>query len=104
VDALVEVLAPDATSFGDGGGKAPSTPEPLVGDVRVAKALIGWGRKVRERGITHRRALVNGQPGLVFLNPDGTVRWVAALEIADGVVVAVRSILNPDKLTHVSGG
>jgi hypothetical protein len=26
---------------------------------------------------------------------------VAAFEIADGLVVAVRSILNPDKLAHV---
>ena len=26
----------------------------------------------------------------------------AALDIADGVVVAVRSVLNPDKLTHVA--
>jgi hypothetical protein len=26
---------------------------------------------------------------------------VAALEIADGVVVAVRSVLNPDKLAHI---
>jgi hypothetical protein len=26
---------------------------------------------------------------------------VTALEIADGVVVAIRSILNPDKLAHI---
>jgi hypothetical protein len=28
--------------------------------------------------------------------------WVSALEIADGVVVAVRSVLNPDKLAHLT--
>jgi RNA polymerase sigma-70 factor (ECF subfamily) len=100
-DGLVELLAADATVYGDGGGKAPSMPEPLVGAERVAKALIGWGRQARERGITHRPALVNGEPGLVFSDPDGRVRWVAALEILDGVVVAVRSILNPDKLARV---
>jgi RNA polymerase sigma-70 factor (ECF subfamily) len=50
----------------------------------------------------HRRALVNGETGLVFYDAGGRVVWVAALEIADGVVVAVRSILNPDKLGHVS--
>jgi hypothetical protein len=87
--------------FGDGGDKAPAVPVPLVGAERVAKALIGWGRQAHERGIVHRRALVNGQPGLVFHDPDGAARWVAGLEIADGVVVAVRSILNPDKLGHV---
>ena len=102
VDALVEVLAPDATVFGDGGGKGPGMPAPLVGAERVAKALIGWGRQARERGLTYRRALVNGDPGVVFYEADGSALWVAALEIADGVVVAVRSVLNPDKLGHVA--
>ncbi len=101
-EALVELLAADATVHGDGGGKAPSVPVPLVGAERVAKALIGWGRQARERGVVHRRASVNGEPGLVFYGPDGRALWVAALEIADGVVVAVRSILNPDKLAHLS--
>jgi DNA-binding beta-propeller fold protein YncE len=49
----------------------------------------------------HRPAPVNGEPGLVFYDPDGHPVWVSALEIADGVVVAIRSILNPDKLDHV---
>ncbi|MGH3052451.1 MAG: RNA polymerase sigma-70 factor [Gaiellaceae bacterium] len=102
-DGLVELLAPDATVFGDGGGKAPAVPVPLVGAERVAKALIGWGRQAHERGFTHRRARVNGEPGLVFYDVDGHALWVAALEVADGVVVAVRSVLNPDKLAHVPG-
>jgi RNA polymerase sigma-70 factor (ECF subfamily) len=74
---------------------------PLVGAERVAKALIGWGRQAREHELTHRPALVNGEPGLVFYEPGGHALWVAALEIADGVVVAVRSVLNPDKLAHI---
>jgi RNA polymerase sigma-70 factor (ECF subfamily) len=101
-DALVEWLAPDAAIHGDGGGKTPSVPVPLVGAERVAKALVGWGRLAQERGLAHRRVSVNGEPGLVFHGPDGRAVWVAALEIADGVVVAVRSVLNPDKLTHVA--
>ncbi|HWM12978.1 MAG TPA: sigma factor-like helix-turn-helix DNA-binding protein, partial [Gaiellaceae bacterium] len=100
-DALVEVLAPDAIVFGDGGGKAPSVPQPLVGAERVAKALIGWGRQARALGYDYRPAVVNGDPGMVFYDPEGTAIWVAALDIAEGVVVAVRSVLNPDKLTHV---
>jgi RNA polymerase sigma-70 factor, ECF subfamily len=98
--ALIDLLAADATVHGDGGGKAPSVPVPLVGAERVAKALIGWGRQARERGITHRRAVVNGEPGLVFSEEERAI-WIAGLEIADGVVLAVRSILNPDKLTHI---
>jgi len=100
-DSLVEILAADATVYGDGGGKAPAIPAPLVGAERVAKALIGWGRLAHEHGLTHRSARVNDEPGVVFYDPDGQVRWVAGLEIAEGVVVAVRSILNPDKLQHL---
>jgi RNA polymerase sigma-70 factor (ECF subfamily) len=102
-DGLVELLAPDATVYGDGGGKAPSVPVPLVGAERVAKALVGWGRQARDTwGLVHRPALVNGDPGIVFHDASGRVTWVGALEIADGVVVAVRSILNPDKLRHLT--
>jgi RNA polymerase sigma-70 factor (ECF subfamily) len=100
-EALVELLAADVTVYGDGGGKAPSVPVPLVGAERVAKALIGWGRQARERGVTYRATLVNGDPGVVFYDPSGRPVWVTALEIADGVVIAVRSVLNPEKLTHV---
>ena len=100
-ESLIDLLAPDATVYGDGGGKAPSVAEPLVGAERVAKALVGWGRQAVRHGLRHRRALVNGEPGLVFSDADGRARWVGALEIADGAVVAVRSILNPDKLAHV---
>ena len=102
-EGLVELLAADATVHGDGGGKAPAMPVPLVGTERVAKALIGRGRQARERGLVHRPALVNGDPGVVFYDPAGAPLWVSSLEIADGVVVAVRSVLNPDKLAHLSG-
>jgi RNA polymerase sigma-70 factor (ECF subfamily) len=67
----------------------------------VAKALIGWGKQAVAGGYTHRAATVNGEPGLVFYAPDGRPAAVEVLEIADGVVVAVRSVLNPDKLERV---
>jgi RNA polymerase sigma-70 factor (ECF subfamily) len=101
-DALVAVLAPDATVYGDGGGKAPAIREPLVGALRVAKALIGWREMAIERGVTYRAAMINGEPGVVYRWPDGTVAAVQELEIADGVVVAIRSVLNPEKLAHLA--
>jgi RNA polymerase sigma-70 factor (ECF subfamily) len=100
-ESLIDLLAPDATVYGDGGGKAPSMPVPLVGAERVAKAIVGWGRQARERGLVHRPALVNGEPGLVFHDSEGRAVWVSALEIVDGVVIAIRSVLNADKLEHV---
>jgi RNA polymerase sigma-70 factor, ECF subfamily len=101
-DGLVAVLAPDATLYGDGGGKAPAITEPLVGALRIAKALIGWRPLALERGVTYRPGTVNGEPGVVYYWPDGSVAGVQELEIADGVVVAIRSVLNPDKLAHLA--
>ena len=101
-DRLVAVLAPDATVFGDGGGKAPAIPHPLIGAVRVARALIGWREMAIERGVTYRAATVNGEPGVVYFWADGSPAAVQELEIADGVVVAIRTVLNPDKLAHLS--
>jgi Sigma-70, region 4 len=103
-DGLVAVLAPDATVYGDGGGKAPAIREPLIGALRVAKALIGWRRMAIEHGLTYRTATVNGEPGVVYHRPDGSVALVQELEIADGVVVAIRTVLNPDKLAHLATG
>jgi RNA polymerase sigma-70 factor (ECF subfamily) len=99
-DGLVAVLAPDATVYGDGGGKAPAIREPLVGALRVAKALVAWRRLALEQGVTYRAATVNGEPGIVFYRADGSVAAVQGLEIADGVVVSIRALLNPDKLAH----
>lgn len=101
-DALVAVLAPDATLYGDGGGKARSIRQPLVGALRIAKALIGWRPLAAEEGVTHRAATVNGEPGIVYYWPDGSPAAVQELEIADGLVVAIRTVLNPDKLSHLA--
>jgi hypothetical protein len=95
------VLAPDATVHGDGGGKARAIREPLIGALRVAKALIGWRQIALEEGVTYRAATVNGEPGIVYYWGDGSVAAVQELEIADGVVVAIRTVLNPDKLAHL---
>ena len=89
------------TLFGDGGGKVSSIRAPLVGAVRFAKALIGWGKMAFDQGYTYRAATVNGEPGIVHYDPAGQVASVEVLEIADGVVTAVRSVLNPDKLARI---
>jgi len=48
-----------------------------------------------------RRMEVNGQPGAMLLDPEGRVFGVMALDIADGQVQGIRSIVNPDKLGHL---
>jgi RNA polymerase sigma-70 factor (ECF subfamily) len=44
---------------------------------------------------------VNGQPGAVFRDRDGKVVSTFTLDILDGQVQSIRSVINPDKLGHV---
>ena len=100
--ALEALLAHDVVLHGDGGGKAPALARPLHGRSRVARTLLAWGRQgVRAAGGTIRQVEVNGQPGAVLLDREDRLVGVMALDIADGQVKGVSSIVNPDKLRHV---
>jgi RNA polymerase sigma-70 factor (ECF subfamily) len=88
--------------YGDGGGKAPVLAAPLHGAERVARFLLGLARRGRAAGVRTRPAEVNGHPGLLAFGPDGRLLSVLALDIVDGRVQTVRSIVNPDKLRHLS--
>ena len=101
MDALLAMLAPDAVFHGDGGGKAQAIGKPLAGALPVARLLSGIFRRGAPIGVSLRLAWVNGQPGAVTYDPDGRVINVFALDIADGIVAAVRSVVNPDKLGHL---
>jgi RNA polymerase sigma-70 factor (ECF subfamily) len=101
VDGLVELLAADAVIHGDGGGKAPQWATPIVGAHRVARLLAGVGRQIADYKARLEPREVNGQPGAIVRTADGHVVSVFSVEIADGQVQAVRSVINPDKLRHL---
>jgi RNA polymerase sigma-70 factor (TIGR02957 family) len=101
LDALLETLAPDVVLHGDGGGKAMAIGQPMHGRERVARMLAGIFRRGRNMNASVRLAWVNGQPGAVAYDAEGRVVAVFALDIADGVVQAIRSVVNPDKLGHL---
>jgi RNA polymerase sigma-70 factor (ECF subfamily) len=44
---------------------------------------------------------VNGQPGAITTSADGSIINVLVLDIAEGQVQGVRSVVNPDKLGHL---
>jgi len=101
MEALLGMLAPDVIFQGDGGGKAQAIGKPLAGRQRVLRLLAGLFRRGRILGASLRLAWVNGQPGAVTYDAQGLVVNVFALDIADGVVQAIRSVVNPDKLGHI---
>jgi RNA polymerase sigma-70 factor (ECF subfamily) len=101
LDGLVSMLAHDAVVYGDGGGKAPQWSAPIVGVDRVAALLIGVGRQMRERNALVEPQWFNGQPGAIVRATDGSVVNALVLDVADGRITAIRSVINPDKLRHL---
>jgi RNA polymerase sigma-70 factor (ECF subfamily) len=101
MDALLGMLAPDVVLHGDGGGKAQAIGKPLAGRQRVMRLLVVGLRRGRTFGASLRLAWVNGQPGAVLYDAEGRVVGVVELDVADGVVQAIRAVANPDKLGHI---
>jgi RNA polymerase sigma-70 factor (ECF subfamily) len=101
LDGLVSMLADDVVAYGDGGGKAPQWTMPVVGADKVARLFVGMGREIATYHISVELHEVNGQPGAVMRTADGELINVFALDIVDGVVQTVRSVINPDKLRHL---
>ncbi|MGH3367137.1 MAG: RNA polymerase sigma-70 factor [Nocardioidaceae bacterium] len=101
VDGLLSLLATDVQVYGDGGGKAPQWSRVVVGADRVSRMLTGLGKQLAELELVVEPREVNGQPGALTRDPQGRVVNVWALDILDGRVQAIRSVINPDKLRHV---
>jgi RNA polymerase sigma-70 factor (TIGR02957 family) len=98
---LLELLAPDVVTIGDGGGKGQALRESLHGPERVARFLLGLFRRAQKEGAYVVPTLVNGQPGAVVYDKEDRAASVVSVDITDGLVQAVRSVVNPDKLQHL---
>ncbi|MEU0481307.1 RNA polymerase sigma-70 factor [Streptosporangium sp. NPDC006013] len=101
VAGLRELLAADVSMVGDGGGKAPQLARAVIGAENVARllaALFPWLTRI---DVTFEPHEVNGQPGAIFRDRDGKVLHILALDVLDGQIQTIRSVINPDKLGHV---
>ncbi|QEC49877.1 RNA polymerase sigma-70 factor [Baekduia soli] len=101
LEGLIALLAADAVFTGDGGGNATAFPRPIDGRDRVARLLVGIFRKGAAIGARLEPAQVNGQPGGLVRDAGGALVNTLVLDIADGLVVGVRSQINPEKLAHL---
>jgi RNA polymerase sigma-70 factor (ECF subfamily) len=97
---LERLLADDVMLHGDGGGKVPALARAVQGARRVARTFGAWVRQ-RRAGTTMRRVELNGQPGVLILDAEDRLISAMALQIADGRVQAITSVVNPDKLAHL---
>jgi RNA polymerase sigma-70 factor, ECF subfamily len=101
IGALQDLLAADVTMVGDSGGKAPLWGKGVFGGANVARLLSSLMPWFFQIGGSFDRTVVNGQPGAIFRDRDGLVLNTWSLEMLDGQIQAIRTVLNPDKLGHL---
>ena len=102
LSGLESLLADDIVLTGDGGGKVPALARSLHGRNRVGRTLLNWVKLgARIPGASLRPVEVNGAAGALLLDGEERLIGVWTLEIADGQIQAVNSVVNPEKLAHL---
>jgi RNA polymerase sigma-70 factor, ECF subfamily len=101
VDGLRELLAADVQLVGDGGGKAPQLARAVIGAANVARLLTAIAPPMVRIEVTFEPHEMNGQPGAIFRDRDDKVVFTWTLDILDGRIQTIHSLINPDKLGHL---
>lgn len=104
LQGLLAVLDPDVVWHSDGGGIVTAGARPVLGADKVARMVAGLAAKWigPGSGVTTSVALVNGEPGLLWSDPEGRVGGVLAFTVSGGRITEVYVVVNPEKLTHVT--
>ena len=100
IDALVALLAPDATATADGGGLAKALLAPIAGGAEIAHRFVTLAAQAPDQIV---EATVNGQPGLVA-KEDGVTVTVLAFDVAGGRITRIWAVRNPEKLRPWTAG
>jgi RNA polymerase sigma-70 factor (ECF subfamily) len=98
---LRSLLAADVIAYADGGGKIPTTLQPIVGLKNVMAlhaSLVPVFAEKMSRLV--RYGFVNGLPGFVSIEQDNLLQ-TTALQIERDKIVAIYVMRNPDKLRHL---
>ena len=95
IDALINLLDPDATAIGDGGGLATAALYPVEGGEQIARYFVDLADRAETLTLLERT--VNGQPGLVA-QQEGVTVVVIAFDIAGDRIRNIWAVRNPEKL------
>ncbi|WP_445517876.1 RNA polymerase sigma-70 factor [Streptomyces sp. NEAU-174] len=101
VGGLRKLLAADVRLVGDGGGKAPQLARAVMGAENVARLLGGVFPWLLRIDVSLEPREVNGQPGAILRDRDGKVLHTLVLDVLDGQIQTIRTVVNPDKLGHL---
>lgn len=99
---LQRLLADEAVTYTDGGGRATSAFRPIHGADKVARFFVGVKAKFAggESVLLHT-GTVDGMPGFITLEA-GDVLQTTVLAVEDGRIAAIYIVRNPDKLGHLA--
>jgi RNA polymerase sigma-70 factor, ECF subfamily len=98
---LVNLLAKNVVLHSDGGGKKTAALKPVEGRERIAAFVASFSNNLEaDRGARIRFEPINGLPGVIVVEPDGTVDTMA-FEFENGLATAIYIVRNPDKLRHI---
>jgi RNA polymerase sigma factor (sigma-70 family) len=93
-EALLAVLDPDVVLRSDPAGVPPGTPTEIRGAAAIANRAVRGGARAAQP------ALVNGEVG-VIVAPRGRLLMVIRFTIANGKIVEIEAVANPDRLRHL---
>ena len=97
--ALTSLLAQDAISWSDGGGKVQTNLKPICGQQAVARFWTSVANK-NQRPLTTSLAEINGSPALLFWD-EGRLVGVVSLTLGAVGIQEIYALLNPEKLAYL---
>ena len=97
--ALTSLLAQDAVSWSDSGGKVQSNLKPIHGQQAVARFWLSVMRK-NQRPLTETLAEINGSPAILFWE-EGSLAIVISLILSAVGIQEIYAMLNPEKLAYL---
>jgi RNA polymerase sigma-70 factor (ECF subfamily) len=99
MEALTSLLAQDAITWADGGGKVQSVPRPIHGQQAVARFWRSVARR-SPRPLTYTLDEINGAPAILAWD-EGNLAVVISLTPSDTSIQEIYALLNPDKLAYL---
>jgi RNA polymerase sigma-70 factor (ECF subfamily) len=94
-EALLAVLDPDAVLRSDPAAVPPGAPTEIRGAAAIANRAVTGGARAAQP------ALVNGEAG-VIVAPRGRLLMVLRFTIANGKIVQIEAIADPDRLRQLN--
>ena len=101
IEGLRELLAADVQMVADGGGKGPALARSVFGADNVARLLASIFPLLTRIDARVEPRELNGHPGAIVRDRDDKVVGTLTLDVLDGRIQTIRSVINPDKLGHV---